>query len=295
MSCFISIVIPAFNRKDTLEIVLKSLDEQNFPSQEYEIIVVDSCSTDGTEEMVKNLQLKPVLTFISQENRGRSGARNTGIKKAKGEIILFTDADIIASPDLLKEHAAFHRKYPGEAVIGLEVQVSSPEEYEYVKNNPDIRQEMHPHNRKKLSWLYFMTGNASARKDTLIEAGMFDELFQDYGWEDIELGYRLARKGVSINYVRSAVNYHLHPVPLEKKCEIMKKAGQSAVKFYRKHKDWKIKYLLGMNPFSLFLHSFIKPDGWLINKCREKKDSKFFRDILLQYHYLCGVKEGLLQ
>jgi len=295
MSYFISIVIPTFNRKDTLRMVLTSLDEQNFPSDLYEIIVVDSNSTDGTEEMVKSLHLKPSLRFISQENRGRSGARNSGIKKAEGEIILFTDADIIASPDLLKEHAGFHKKYPGEAVIGLEVQVSSIEEYEYVKKYPDRRQEMHPHNRKKLSWLYFMTGNASVRRDKLIESGMFDECFQDYGWEDIELGYRLARRGVHINYARSAVNYHLHPVSLEKKCDIMKKAGQSAVKFYRKHKDWKIKYLLGMNPVSLMLHSFIKPDGWFINKCREKRENKFFRDILLQYHYLCGVKEELLQ
>ncbi|HPZ08857.1 MAG TPA: glycosyltransferase [Candidatus Eremiobacteraeota bacterium] len=296
MQYFISVIIPTFNRKETLKPVLESLNRQTFPDSKYEIVIVDSNSTDGTSEMIKELQLKPSLRYIRQENRGRSGARNRGIKEAEGHIILFTDADIIASPELLKEHEIIHCKHPGEAVVGLEVQVSSIEEYEHVRDHPENRKELHPKSRKKLSWLYFMTGNASVSRDKLIEVGMFDEDFQGYGWEDIELGYRLAKSGISINYRRNAVNYHLHPASLEEKYKIMRMAGVSAVKFYRKHKDWKIRYLLGMNPLSLKIHSFISPEGWVIKKCREQSESQslfrgFCRDILLQYHYLNGVKE----
>ena len=296
MEKFISVVIPTYNRKDLLKMVLESLYNQTYKKDKYEVVVVDSNSDDGTPEMIEALELKPPLKYIRQENRGRSGARNTGIKEAKGEIILFTDADILASPDLLEEHGKSHKEYPGEAVVGLEVQVSTIEEYNYFKENPEKRNEIHPPHRKKISWLYFMTGNASAPREKLIEAGMFDEEFQGYGWEDIELGYRLNKIGVDINYRRSAVNYHLHPVPFPKRCEIMNMAGQSAVKFYRKHKDWKIRYLLGMNPLSMNLHSLINPEGWFLKMCKRNFDKKtMFRkiskDIILQYHYLNGVKK----
>lgn len=288
----LSVVIPTFNRKDTLKPVLEALDNQIFPHEQFEIIVIDSNSTDGTSEMISHLDLKPSLTYIRQENAGRAGARNSGIKQAKGDIILFTDADIVASPSLLEEHMKIHRIKHGEAVVGLEVQVSSLEEYKYLAEHPEKRKELHPRHRKEISWLYFMTGNASVSRDELIKAGMFDVMFQGYGWEDIELGYRLAKNGVKINYSRSAVNYHVHPVPLDKRFEIMTMAGRSAVKFYKKHGDWKIRYLLGMNPIVMKLHSLIKPDGWFMRFCRNNsKKSKFFTDILLQYNYINGVKE----
>jgi len=295
---FISVVIPTYNRRDLLELVLSSLDNQTYPADSYEIIVSDSNSTDGTPEMIKSLSLKPGLKYLSEDKRGRAWARNYGIKNAVGDIILFTDADIIASPDLLEEHAKAHRKFPGEAAVGLELRIPSIEEYEHLKAHPKDRKELHPPYRKKVSWLYFITGNASVPKDKLIEAGMFDEGFEGYGWEDIELGYRLAKKGVKINYLRSAVNYHIHAYSFSDNCRIMKMAGCSAVRFYRKHRDWKIRYFLGMNPLSLKLHSMVSPGGWLIRFMTGKADEEtrignFFKEVLIQYNYLNGVKEEL--
>ena len=295
---FISIVIPTFNRKDLLEMVLDSLNNQTYPSDRYEVIVSDSNSTDGTAEMIKKFSMKGELKYISEDKRGRARARNIGINEAQGDIVLFTDADIIASENLLEEHAMGHEKYPGEAIVGLEQRIASLDEYKYLLDHPKERKELHPSYRKKISWLYFITGNASVPRDKLIKAGMFDEDFQGYGWEDIELGYRLAKNGVSINYWRNAVNYHIHKYTFSSNCDIMTKAGKSAVRFYRKYRDWKIRYLLGMNPFVMALHSLLSPDSWIIRNCEKRADregflNKFCTDLLLQYHYLNGVKEEL--
>ncbi|MFH1542572.1 MAG: glycosyltransferase family 2 protein, partial [bacterium] len=88
----ISVVIGTYNQKETLKMVLVSLMNQSIPLEEYEIIVVDSSSTDGTAEMAGEFKVK----YIRVENKGKSAARNKGIAEAKGEIILLTDADMIA-------------------------------------------------------------------------------------------------------------------------------------------------------------------------------------------------------
>lgn len=293
MNEFVSVVIPTYNRKETLEVVLPSLFRQNHPKEAFEIIVVDSGSTDGTIEFLKSFQDRN-LRFFSQENRGRSGARNKGIREAKGDLVLFTDADIIAHENLISEHIKYYREHPDSAVIGCEVQVNSLEEYARVKDNRKQFRTLHPENRKKLSWLYFLTGNALVSRQKLIQVGMFDEGFTGYGHEDLELGYRLEASGVKIRYNPNAINYHWHPVEFSEQCKKMKLAGTSTVRFYNKYRDPIIKIKLGMTPLSLGIHSLIKFDGWLMNLCEDKREKfRLCREILLQYHYINGIKEAL--
>lgn len=293
MSEFISIVIPTYNRLATLEVVLPSLLRQNFPAESYEIILVDSGSTDGTPAFVESLK-ESRIRFFAQENRGRSGARNRGIEEARGDLILFTDADIIPDEDLLAAHAGFYHAYPGAALVGCEVQVDSLVEFEKVRNDRKKFRTLHRESRKTLSWLYFLTGNVLVEKKKLQEVGMFDESFTGYGHEDLELGYRLQHSGVTIRYNPEAINFHWHPVEFDEQCRKMKLAGSSTVRFYKKHRDPMIKLNLGMTPLSLGIHSFVSPDGWLMRLCQRKREtSRMCRDIVLQYHYICGIKETL--
>ena len=126
----ISVVIPTFNRKDTLAKCIRALFEQTYSNNNYEIIVIDDGSTDGTGEMLDTLTANPqcLLRYCRQVNRGPAAARNTGIKMAQGGLILFIDDDIIAVPTLLENHFSWHRKYPDDktAVLG------------YVEWSPDI-------------------------------------------------------------------------------------------------------------------------------------------------------------
>jgi GT2 family glycosyltransferase len=288
-----SIVIPTYNRRDTLEKVLPSIAAQDYPLDQFEILLSDSGSTDGTLDMPQNSGI-PNLRVITGENRGRSGARNRGVVEAKGEIIMFTDADIIASPNLLTLHSQYHEKYGNCAVVGCEARVDTHEEYERIKGKTELFRTLHPPGKTRLTWLYFLTGNASIRREELIKAGLFDESFTGYGHEDLELGYRLEKNGIPIYYNREAVNYHWHPVEFEEECERRFLAGISTVRFYNKHRDPRIKLSLGWNPFNMLWHSLLKKDGSVIKWFKKNsKNSNFCKEAAYQYYWISGIKEGM--
>ncbi len=144
------------------------------------------------------------------------------------------------------------------AVVGLEVQVRSYDEFLAKSAALPSRDSLHPPNRKRLSWLYFLTGNASVAKRDLDAVGSFDESFTGYGHEDLELGYRLETSGVRIVYEPKAVNYHLQDVGFEDQKSKMELAGRSTVRFYRKHPAFVVKLRLGMTPLSLGVHSLLE-------------------------------------
>ncbi|MGI5843409.1 MAG: glycosyltransferase family 2 protein [Candidatus Xenobium sp.] len=291
MSIQFSIVVATFNRRDTLEEVLPTLLEQTFPAESYEILLCDAGSTDGTRELVESLA-RPNLIFLPGADSGRGGARNRGIREARGEIVLFTDADILADPDLVACHARAHAQNPGDAVVGCEIQVSSFAQYLEFRQNPQAHARHKP-TRRFLPWHYFLTGNASVRRQTLLDVGLFDESFTGYGHEDLELGYRLLQRGLKIHYCPQAINYHWHPVPFDEQCRKMLLAGRSTVRFYRKHKDLTIPLRMGMNPLSLGIHALLPQDGvimtWLTGLATRYR---LAREIVLQHHYVTGIKEA---
>lgn len=291
----LSVVIPTYNRLDTLRHVLEGFQSQTLDAGRFEVIVVDSMSGDGTEQFMETLKPRFPLRYIRQENRGRPGARNRGIQEAKSPIVFFTDSDIIPENDLLEKHLAFHRDNPNSAGIGWESRIDAIDELHAAKANPDARFKIHPHDRRKLTWLYFLTGNASAPRQALLDAGMFDEAFQGYGFEDLELGYRLFKAGIQIRYLPDAVNYHLHPRSLETKYEVQELAGKNAVYFYRKHGDWRIRWQLGMSPPAFWWHAILR-GAPALRRFMEKKAadgrSRFCEEVLIQYHYLLGVRDA---
>ena len=290
---FISVVIPTFNRRDTLEHVLPTLVQQSYPNTAFEICLSDSGSTDGTREMVEAMHI-PNLHFITGPNRGRSGARNRGIQAARGDIILFTDADILADQHLLEEHAKIHAMEPHTAMVGCEVQVDTLDEYHETVAHPEKRRLTHRRRHRLLPWYFYLTGNASAPREALLRVGMFDEQFTGYGHEDIELGYRLQRAGLPIRYHPEAVNYHWHPLSFEERCEKMRLSGVSTVRFYRKYKDWRINMSLGVNPLALCWHALLPASGVVMRACSRKVEtSPFCRELVLQHHYLSGVKAAM--
>jgi glycosyltransferase involved in cell wall biosynthesis len=293
----ISVVIPTYNRLDTLRYVIPALLAQDLRAEAYEIIVADSLSNDGTAEYLAEIARDDArIRHLPGPYTGRAGARNAGITAARAPIVLFTDADIIASPDLLSRHLARHA-LPGKprAVVGLEVQVNSYDDYLQKRENPRLRNDLHPQSRKRLSWLYFLTGNASVPRAELERIGRFDEDFTGYGHEDLELGYRLEHDAkMTIEYARDAVNYHWHPVPFDEQQGRMELAGRSTVRFYRKHPTLGVQARLGMTPLSLALHdvvSGVAPLRTWIEQNAAKPG--FARTLSFQYHYLTGVKKAL--
>ena len=304
----ISVVVPTYNRIETLKVVLPSLLEQTLDPVAYEIVLADSHSTDGTETYVRELAGSlsgERVRYVPGAYSGRASARNAGVAAARAPVVLFTDADIIAANNLLERHALGHRDALGRriAVVGCELQVRSLDDYRRQRDDPAARRPLHPQTRRRLSWLYFLTGNASVRRADLLDVGCFDESFTGYGHEDLELGYRLEKSGVEIRYDPLAVNYHWHPVGYDEQIGRMELAGVSTVRFYRKHPDFTVKANLGMTPVSLALHSMLAAATPVRRAIERAGASQEFpkkntwpyiaRQIAYQYHYLNGVKRAL--
>jgi len=292
----LTVVIPTYNRHDTLQYVVPSLLRNTVSAERYEIVVADSNSVDATAAFLAAVAAEhPNVRHLPGPYTGRAMARNAGIEAARGEVVLFTDADIIASPDLLERHLEHHRSGSNLAVVGMELQVSSLSDYERLRDRPEERRPLHPQRRKRLSWLYFLTGNASVRRSDLDRVGRFDENFTGYGHEDLELGYRLQQAGVTIRYEPRAVNYHWHPVPYDEQKEKMKLAGRSTVRFYRKHRAFAVQANLGMTPVSLALHAVVGRTPGLLGALERRGARKpgFARTLVYQYHYVSGIKDAL--
>ena len=109
---FFSVIIPSYNRKDDLEALLPALVNQTLPTDQYEVILVDDGSTDGTDEFANTFRERsPMrLRFLKQDHRGAGAARNYGMQEASGQVFVFIDSDCIAPPNWLAEiRKAFDR------------------------------------------------------------------------------------------------------------------------------------------------------------------------------------------
>jgi glycosyltransferase involved in cell wall biosynthesis len=207
----VSVVIPTFNKRGVLERTLESLRRQTYDAGLIEVVVVDDHSSDGTGEYLRGLGLPQRLLVVRHdENRGRAAARNSGIRAATGELIVFVDDDMLCEPDLIEQHAAFHATHPRAVVIGNALQ--APE----LGHSTALTylDGMGVHRRRageKVPAKYFVTNNSSVSRRSVLEVGLFDETFRNYGFEDTELAFRLEDgAGLTTWYCAAATAYHLH-------------------------------------------------------------------------------------
>ena len=94
----VSIIIPVFNEKDTLEQLVEKVEQANFAGLEKEIILVDDKSTDGTFEILQRMQEKYKVLF-HEKNQGKGAAIRTAVKEATGDFVVIQDADLEYLPD----------------------------------------------------------------------------------------------------------------------------------------------------------------------------------------------------
>ena len=101
---FVSVIIPTYNRCHLLPLTLDSLLAQSYPRDCYEIIISDNNSTDGTNAIISDYSSRhPIIKSITEPRQGVHYARNSAAKIAKGEILYFTDDDMIADRFLIEE------------------------------------------------------------------------------------------------------------------------------------------------------------------------------------------------
>ncbi|WNB90299.1 glycosyltransferase family 2 protein [Bacillus sp. NEB1478] len=108
MSIKLSIIIPSYNRYPLNLCSLYSLENQTVSAKDIEILFIDDCSTDKTSYL-RHYESRYKFTYIRNlKNKGRAASRNIGIAKAKGELLLFLDAEMMVEPDFLQNHIDHH-------------------------------------------------------------------------------------------------------------------------------------------------------------------------------------------
>jgi glycosyltransferase involved in cell wall biosynthesis len=246
----VSVVIPTHNRLEVLAEVLQALEGQE-GAPHFEVVVVDDGSTDGTSGWLKGRSFSVPLRAVTQENRGPAAARNTGVAVAAGRWVAFLGDDTVPSPGWLAAHRDAHRRRgddPALAVIGYtgwhrRMRLTSflryINEYGLQFGYALIRDPEH------VPFNFLYTSNLSLPRDLLL-AEQFDLHFPYPAWEDIELSYRLCRRGLRIVYEPVARVAHDHPTDLERFCRRQERAGYCAVVFYRLHPE--LGGFLGLGP-----------------------------------------------
>lgn len=96
-SPLISIIVPAFNERDTIETVIGRL-QNSLVGMRHEIVIVDDCSTDGTSDLIRKLSGDSVRSFCHGRNQGKGAALRTAIEHVAGEIVVIQDADLEYDP-----------------------------------------------------------------------------------------------------------------------------------------------------------------------------------------------------
>lgn len=227
----ISVIIPTFNRCELLRELLRGLSRQQFPNHEFEVIVVDDGSTDDTAEIAKSFAETLRLEYHYQENLGFrvAAARNAGARLATAPLLIFLDTGTLIGPDLLRNHSEAHHADPEHHVVigyayayrpedptpGLPeaVQRLRPEKVvDFYRDDPsfwDIRHGAFLEcgfdvNARTVPWILLWATNCSVRADDFWAVGGFDEDFQRWGVEDMELGFRLHRHGIPFTVSRDA-------------------------------------------------------------------------------------------
>ncbi len=217
-SVSVSVVVPTFDRRPSLRRLLDSLAAQTASPAGFEVVVVDDGSSDGTAEFLAAFADAAAfrLKVVWQMGSGAAAARNRGILNAAGRIVLFLDDDMVAAPDLIAQHIAFHDRWNGlgHACLGFM-------DWQRDRNNGPLTEYVRAAGNQYLNWdrvcigdpddagwEAFWTGNLSLKRELLLGYGLFDErMSRGALGEDVDLGRRLEKAGLQLHFRAGALAY----------------------------------------------------------------------------------------
>jgi len=241
----ISVVIPTRNRAALLAESIDCIECQTIPQDEYEVVVIDNDSSDDTRSVLEQKAGRyPNLRLGYQEKRGAAATRNAGLRLAKGEFILFIDDDVQAQPTLIETHLEWQRRHPNTSVIGAVTMPWGETSDPFLRYLRDHR-ILNPYTPSKgpIDFSYYHTCNVSTPNQLLQNLGGFNENFQIYGMEDIELGYRLEKSGCRMVFAPDARAIHYRFPEYEDFVDRSEQAGYSLGQLIQLHPELKYRFV----------------------------------------------------
>jgi glycosyltransferase involved in cell wall biosynthesis len=229
-----SVIFPTYNRCDVVERTLRQLVAQAYPSDGYEIIVVDN-STDDTPAMVERVAAEsaasagPEIRLLWIAERLPAVKRNRGLALATGDLAFFINDDIWFAPDALAEHAATHAAWNEPiAVLGSCRQSPEMDQTPFVEfYEPFAYHEMRTYEDRPVPYRYFWSMNLSLPRQVMLERNLvFHEDWAHIGHEDVELGWRWTQAGLKAVYNPRARGDHFHPHTVASACRLQESVGR---------------------------------------------------------------------
>jgi len=245
----VSIVLCTYNRQDFIVKCLDSLRRQTFKN--FELIVVNDNSTDRTKSILKDYSRKydKIKIINNTKNKGVSGARNSGIRKAKGEIIAFLDDDCIADKNWLNE---LIKPYKNQDIIGVGGRITNPKP----SNLAELANEGLNDVANKSGVIdRFIGGNMSFRT-SFIKKIRFDETLK-YGSDEWDVCATAKKHGHKLFYQHTSRVTHYHPSTFGSLIRQQYKNGLGNVWYKKKHKMFFYPRHLIAGTISLLLLPFL--------------------------------------
>lgn len=221
---FVSVIVIVLNGERNIDNCIKSLIKQTYPSDFYEIIVVDNGSSDSTVDRAKKFPVRIAYEPI----QGIPMARNHGIKLAQGSIIAFTDSDCIADPNWLKRLIAPYRN-PEIGIVGGSIHNITSEKENIIERFFLTTNFIAPPRQfRDSSYSYFTTANVSYRKDAIMKAGYFDVRLKRCS--DVDLSRKVQLNiGLKAAFVENSIIFHSHPRHLKELIRFTRNNGYGEI------------------------------------------------------------------
>ena len=251
----VSIVVPAYNEEKTIEGCIQSLLGLTYPKNKYEILIVDNNSNDKTAKIIQEYD----ISYLKETKPGPSAARNLGIKKAKGEIIAFIDADCVVDKNWLKNLV---KGFDNPKIVGSGGKIKVFKPLKMIEKYADRRLYNQKQFIQGIGGLlpFLATVNCADKAEVFKKIGLFDPSFTSA--EDNDFGWRIHALGYKFSYVSSAIVFHQMSKSF---IEILKKQfiyGRDNMRLLFKHQDI-LKKESRLSLFQLIERDFAKFPHWL--------------------------------
>jgi glycosyltransferase involved in cell wall biosynthesis len=237
-----SVIIPTYNRKDSLLRSLDSLRQQTFPIDRLEVVVVDDGSTDDTRTIVRE-QFPFTLRYLQQKNQGATAARNYGAMISQSEILIFIDDDITISPqtvEALAETCCQRTKVLAMGTINKRSTVNASVYTPVVLTMAD--HSLIAYDDEELHFIDCNSELLACRRGDFFDIGMFQDPTGGHGWpnwDDVDFGYRAHLNGFRLLGTSKAIAEHWDHSISDRTmaCRRFYRAGRSAVLLFKRHPE----------------------------------------------------------
>jgi GT2 family glycosyltransferase len=233
----VSIVVPSYQGENRLPLLLQALENQQTDC-DWEVIVVLDGSTDGSEAILAEWAEKIPLKYSARkQNLGRSATLNEGFKLATKDVLVRCDDDLVPDSKYIQIYSQTITENPKTGAVGLPNNVFKNTKYSKVYGEPvDKRYAREAYASNQEDRWHYWGGNCGVSREAFQEVGEYDTNFREYGWEDVDWGYRLSKLGYGIALVPGLeVPHNAASTTTATRCERARWSGSASVRFEKKH------------------------------------------------------------